>query len=324
MDCSLVSRSHTTGGLGWCLFGNGDVLSGVPQGSVLGPVLFLLFINDLPENLKSSVRLFADDCVLYRNINSHNDCAILQDDLDKLGLWEKKWLMEFNVAKCHTMRVTRHRTGNRINHDYKLHGQILENVSSAKYLGVTMTDDLDWGTHVTNIASKATKTLGFLRRNLAFAPRETKAIAYKTLVRPQLEYASVIWNPYHQKYVDKLEMVQRTAARWSCRRWRNASHVGEMLTDLEWPTLNTRRDKTSLVFFYKIHTDLVSINKDQYLTPSISLRGTRSSHNSQYYRTHVNTDAFKFSFFPRTIPLWNSLSQSAVLSQTVDGFKSQI
>ena len=84
------------------------VLSGVPQGSVLGPVLFLLFINDLPDNIRSSVRLFADDCVLYRNIHSLQDCLTLQEDLTSLGQWEAHWQMKFNVAKCHSMRVTGH------------------------------------------------------------------------------------------------------------------------------------------------------------------------------------------------------------------------
>ena len=84
------------------------VLSGVPQGSVLGPVLFLIFIYDLPENIRSSVHLFADDCVLYRNIKCPIDCQILRDDLNSLAQWETDWQMEFNVAKCHSMRVTWH------------------------------------------------------------------------------------------------------------------------------------------------------------------------------------------------------------------------
>ena len=84
------------------------VLSGVPQESVLGPVLFLIFINDLLDNIRSSVCLFADDCVLYRNIKTLTDCQILQDDLNSLGQWETDWQMKFNVAKCHSMRVTRH------------------------------------------------------------------------------------------------------------------------------------------------------------------------------------------------------------------------
>ena len=156
------------------------VLSSVPQGSVLGPVLFLIFINDLLDNIRSSVRLFADDCVLYRNIHSLQDCLALQEDLTSLGQWEADWQMKFNVAKCHSMRVTRHQHHKQILFDYSLHNQTLENVQSAKYLGITITDNMDWGQHVSEISSKATKTFDFLRRNLAFAPRSTKEVAYKT------------------------------------------------------------------------------------------------------------------------------------------------
>ena len=143
------------------------VLSDVPQGSGLGPVLFLIFINDLPENIRSSVRLFADDCVLYRNIESPMDCQILQDDLNSIAQWETDWQMKFNVAKCHSMRVTRHPPDKHIQFDYTLHQQRLEQVQSTKYLGLTITDDLDWGQNISEISAKATKTMGFLRRNLA-------------------------------------------------------------------------------------------------------------------------------------------------------------
>ena len=118
------------------------VLSDVPQGSVLGPVLFLIFKNDLPDNIRSSVRLLADDCVLYRNIKPPTDCQILQDDLNSLGQWETDWQMKFNVAKCHSMRVTRHHPSNQIHFNYSLHQQTLEQIESAKYLGITITDNL--------------------------------------------------------------------------------------------------------------------------------------------------------------------------------------
>ena len=104
------------------------VLSGVPQGSVLEPVLFLIFINDLPENIRSSVRLFADNCVLYRNIESPTDCQILQDDLNSIAQWEADWQMKFNVVKCHSMRVTRHPPDKHIQFKYTLHQQRLEQV----------------------------------------------------------------------------------------------------------------------------------------------------------------------------------------------------
>ena len=128
------------------------VLSGVPQGSVLGPILFLIFINDLPDNIKSSVRLFADDCVLYRNIHSLQDSLILQRDLDSLGLWEADWQMKFNVAKCHSMRVTRHYSHKQIIHDYTLHQQTVANVQSAKYLGIPITERAWIGVNISLIS----------------------------------------------------------------------------------------------------------------------------------------------------------------------------
>ena len=157
-----------------------------PKVSVLGPILFLIFINDLLDNIRSSVSLFTDDCVLYRNICSIQDCFILQEDLTSLGKWEADWQMKFNVAKCHSMRVTRHQHHKQILFDYSLHNQTLENVQSAKYLGITVSDNMDWGQHISEISSKATKTLGFLCRNLAFAPSNTKEVAYKTLVRTKI------------------------------------------------------------------------------------------------------------------------------------------
>ena len=228
------------------------VLSGMPQGSVLGPVLFLIFINDLPDNIRSSVCLFADDCVLYRNILLLH-CFTFQEDLTSLGQWEADWQMKFNVAKCHSMRVTWHQHHKQILFDYSLHNQTLEYVQSAKYLGITITDNMYWGQHVSEISSKATKTLGFLRRNLAFAPRSSKEVAYKTLVQPKLEYAAPIWSPHSKLQINQIEKVQRTAACWTCRRWRNSSSVGEMLDELGWPSLEARRDQSSLLLFHLIH-----------------------------------------------------------------------
>ena len=99
--------------------------------------------------------------------------------------------------------------------------QTLENVQSAKYLGITITENMDWGQHISDISSKATKTLGFLRRNLAFAPMSTKEVAYQTLARYKLEYAAPIWSPYCKTQIQQVERIQRTAAHWTCRRWRN-------------------------------------------------------------------------------------------------------
>ena len=98
------------------------------------------------------------------------DCQILQNDLNSLAQWETVWQMKFNVAKCHSMRVTRHPPDKHIQFDYTQHQQRLEQIQSAKYLGITISDDLDWGQHISEISAKATTTLGFFRRNLAFHP----------------------------------------------------------------------------------------------------------------------------------------------------------
>ena len=193
--------------------------------------------------------------------------------------------MKFNVSKCHSMRVTRLHPSRHIQFNYTLHlhQQTLEKVQSAKYLGLTITDDLDWGQNISKITCKATKTLGFLRRNLALAPRHTKEVAYKTLGRPQLEHVAPIWHPYNETKTAKVEKVQRTATQWTCRRWRNTSSVSEMLDELEWPSLESRRERSSLTL-YKIHSGTVSLDKDKYLTPAPNLRRTRTSHESQYTR----------------------------------------
>ena len=138
------------------------VMSGVPQGLVLGPVLFLVFINDLPDNIRSSVRLFADDCVLYMNIRSCADCEILQEDLNSLAGCATDWQMKLNVAKCQSMRVTRHLPDKQIIFNYTFQDQILEQVQSAKYLGITIIDNLDWGQHISEVIAKVTRALYML------------------------------------------------------------------------------------------------------------------------------------------------------------------
>ena len=146
------------------------------------------FIKDLQDNVRSSDRLFADNCVLNN--------FILQKDLTSLEQWHVYWQMKFNVAKCHSMRVTRHQHHKQILFDYSIYNQTLKNVQSAEYLGITISDNMDWGQHISEISSKATKTLGYLHRNFAFAPRSTKEVAYKTFVWPKLENAAPIWRPY--------------------------------------------------------------------------------------------------------------------------------
>ena len=184
----------------------------VPQGSVLEPLLFLIFINDLPASVSSKTRLFADDCILYRNIYTKEDCKVLQEDLHRLEKWEKAWGIEFHPGKCNLMSITRARSP--FEHRYTLRGHILEDVKEAKYLGLTLSSNLTWNTHIGNITSKANKLLGFLRRNLKIRNESTKENAYKAIVRSNLEYCSTVWAPHTKKNKDEIEKVQRRAARF--------------------------------------------------------------------------------------------------------------
>ena len=180
--------------------------SGVPQGSVLGPVLFLAYINDLPQDVVSQVRLFADDISIYLTIESQHDSDCLQRNLGLLQAWESKWDMEFNPSKCQVIQVTTSRTP--FNTEYILHGQVLEVVTSARYLGVDISSNLSWNTHVDRVTANANQSLGFIKRHVKTKSPKVREMAYQTLVHPQLEYASAIWDPHTKRNTYKVEMVQ--------------------------------------------------------------------------------------------------------------------
>ena len=154
-----------------------------------GPLLFLVFINDLPEVVKhSSVKLFADDCIMFKHIKRSDDATKLQQDLTSLEEWEQQWQMKFHPGKCTMMWIG---TNSRMKRDTNcsLHGQILEVESSSKYLGVNISDDLTWKDHIEKTASKANRTVGFLRRNMRDCNKRIRNAAYVSLARPVVEYA---------------------------------------------------------------------------------------------------------------------------------------
>ena len=174
-----------------------QVTSGVPQGTVLGPILFLIYINDFHEYLThSTLRLFADDSIIYKEIRSSNDTYKLQSDLDAAAKWEQDWLMSFHPDKCSVLQITTKKQP--IQHNYILHGHTLTTETSTKYLGVTIQNNLKWNEHINNIASSATKQLNFLKRNLKVTSSKIKERAYQSIVRPKLEYNCCTWDPHHQ------------------------------------------------------------------------------------------------------------------------------
>ena len=192
------------------------VKSGVPQGTVLGPLLFLCHINDLPDSVTSTVRLFADDCLMYRTIKEFQDHREPQSDLVKLERWADRWGMKFNAEKCYTLS-----TKSKSFYLYTLCGTFLKHVEDTAYLGINFSSDLKWTTHINNITKKAGQTLGFLRRNLQNCPRECRRLAYIALVRSKLEYAASVWDPHQIGEIEQLENIHRRSARFITRDYKS-------------------------------------------------------------------------------------------------------
>ena len=272
-----------------------QVTSGVPQGSVLGPLLFLIYINDLPDCISHSTsRLYADDCLLYKSIKTQHDCNMLQEDLVRLQQWETTWKMEFHPAKCQVLRVTNNR--NPIDGKYNIHGHPLENVGSAKYLGVHIDKNLNFKTPVNATVKKANSVCAFLRRNFKHCNRRIKEATYVTYVRPVVEHAATAWDPHTQKNVNKIEMVQRRSARYVLGDYHQTSSVAAMLTQLQWPSLAYRRTESRLVMMYRIRFDLVDIDWQQHLRQATS--STRG-HGSRFIIPKCTNQVHSQSFFSK-------------------------
>ena len=317
-----------------------DVISGVPQGTVLGPILFLVLINDLPERTRSTVRLFADDCLLYRIIRNIRDHQILQEDLKNLELWAKEWGMQFNAKKCYVLSISR-----KSSYYYQLNDTILQDVKSNPYLGLNISSDLKWSNHVNSVCEKASSTLGFIKRNLKHCPETTRHMAYVSLVRSVLEYGATIWDPYLQCDINRLEKVQRRAARFITGDYtsRTPGCMTNMLESLNLSPLAQRRKELRLTFLFKISERLVpAIDKETYLVPprtgrkitaSKKFEGSEATNyvtkyeqnNSKpYVIPHSTKEQYRQSYFPKTIAEWNLLGDSVVTAKTVDSFKNQL
>ena len=280
------------------------------QGTVLGPLLFLAYINDMPESLRSSdCRLFSDDSLLYCVVNKASDCKFLQQDLTALEKWEATWQMSLNPSKCTVIRVSTDRR-HKFQSTYTLHGQTLDVVdgSTYMYLGVTVTDNPAWSKPISDTAGKAHRSLGFPRRNFKHCSRQVKAATYTSVVRPVLEYAAPVWDPCRQADIKALEQVQRRAARYVYNDYtsRTPGCVAEMVNELGWESLQDRRQISRLSLLYKAHHGLVDINKANYLKPADS----RTRSHTGFYQEHTAHEVYHNSFFPRTVREWNRLPNS--------------
>ena len=282
------------------------VRSGVPQGTVLGPLLFLTYINDLPSTVSSQVRLFADDCLLYRPIKCRADQEQLQRDLSALQTGQIDVFQPLEMLCPEGVQAEI----KNLEFDYTLKGETLANVSSIPYLGVCLSETLEWEAHINKITSKANSTLGFLRRNLKACPPKLMETAYFSLVRSSLEYSSAVWDPFRQKDIDKLEKIQRSAARFVPQNYRQTASVTSLIQNLGWTDLKTRRKNSRLVSMFKILNELVEIPINDRLIPAD--RRTRGGHNQAYKHLRANTTLGQNSFWHRTIPDWNFLPTAAI------------
>ena len=294
------------------------VKSGVPQGTILGPILFLCFINDMPNNISSTIRLYADDCILYRPIFNVDDCKILQNDLEVLSKWSETWMLDFNVSKCKTMKMSRKLHD--ITYNYSLNGQELTNVKSEKYLGLVINDSLNWNDHCTDLYTKCNRIMGIIRRNFVNCPKSILKSLFESLIRSRLEYCCTAWDPYRNTHKERIERIQKRYVRMMCKDWSTSYNV--LLQNVKMNLLENRRKYHRLVFYYKIVNNLINVGEVNRCT-----RANRIGRNDNTFKMHVpyaRTDYYMKSFYPQTINEWNQLPQTVVNSQSLNTFKSAL
>ena len=231
--------------------------SGVPQGTVLGPLMFLIYINDIGDKVSSSAQLFTDDCVLYRTVTSLADSKQLQYDLDSILKWSQICQMNFNIRKYTVLQC--YRTSPPILANYSLAGQTLECVKEHSYLSIILDEQMTFTLRINHIISKASKVLNFLKRNLHKCSTLTKATAYISLVRPILEYTSSVWEPYQYNKIYIIDRIQHRAAHWSLCNYDRYSSVSLMQHQLNWQHLQQCQKVARLSLLYKALYDHIAL-----------------------------------------------------------------
>ena len=291
------------------------VRSGVPQGSVLGPTLFLTYINDLLDGLQSGGKLFADDAKIFRRIKCPEDRQRLQADLDKLQEWSNRWLLKFNEKKCTVLNIGKRNP----KYTYRMGGAQLAHSEQEKDLGVLITTDLKPAMQVARAAAAANSMLGRIKSTLTCLSEETLLPLYKALVRPRMEFAIQAWSPYLKKDIMKLEKVQRRATKLVP----SLSHLPyeERLQRLGLTTLEKRRTRGDMIQTFKILKGFDRIKTDcAFLALDHGQQGTRG-HSMKLIKPRHRTQK-RNEFFPsRVVDKWNCLPETVIQSENVNQFK---
>ena len=292
-----------------------DVTSGVPQGSVLGPLLFIIYINDLDLVLVSKISKFADDTRM--GINADSDAAVkqLQEDLRKVGEWSKKWQMPFNLDKCKIMHIG-HKNKNE---KYELLGKEIESVQQEKDLGVVITNDLKSSNQCIEAVKKAQKLLGYIKRQFRTRNKETILTLYNALVRPHLEYAVQFWSPSLRKDIERLEAVQARATKLIP----SIRHLGYVrrLERLNLYSLEKRRLRGQLIETFKM---LKGVNNIDYRHLCTFSNNRTRSNGWKLELKRFNTSQCGNFFTYKIAPIWNRLPAEAVNSASVEHFKIEL
>ena len=294
------------------------VLSGIPQGTILGPLLFLIYINDIMDVCKESeLFVYADDAKLFSHINSAKDVITLQNDLNVMNNWIKEWSLKLNIDKCRI--VSYGRSSNIIKYDYFIGNAIIERTESITDLGVVFDQQLKFGLHIREKVNKAYARLGIIKRNFKCMSIEVFCLLYKAMVRSQLEYANSVWNPHNKEDIEIIEKVQMRATKLV----ESVKHLSyeDRLKKLGIPTLKYRRLRGDLIEVFKIIT-----NKDNNSNCILTLHKDLVTRGNRYklYQKHVNYDLRKYFFANRIITVWNSLPDNVVSSSSVNLFKNRL
>ena len=296
----------------WC-----KVNSGVPQGSVLAPIMFAIYVNDIDEGVNSYMSLFADDAKILRKVQNEEDCSLLQRDLDKIWEWSQKWEMEFNVKKCSVMEFGKSK--HRITRDYKMGNDVIKRSMSEKDLGIIVSDNLSPEKHINKIVGETYNLLRNIRVAFTYMDEDMVRKLIVSMIRPKLEYAATVWSPSKKKDIKKLERIQRAATKLA-PNLTNKSYE-ERLLDLNLTTLEQRRERGDLIAIYRVMKGIEELDRDDLIT--WDTRVTRG-HGKKIKRDFYRRDMKKNSFPHRVLEAWNGLQSEVVHAESISEFKVKL
>ena len=292
-----------------------DVLSGVPQGSVIGPCLFLIFINDISSTMNSHVSIFADDTKILRCIRTDEDVLALQGDLETAGKWSREWKLGFNANKCHVLRVGKQQDLE-IRPHYKLNGVILENVIEQNDLGVLIDSSLDFQKHINRCTNRAFSSWGIIRRTFDRLKPKMFKLLFKTYVRSHVEYCPQVWSPWKKGLIKRIERVQRAATRQVMGM--TGKNYDERLKEIKLTTLAERRNRGDMIEVHKILQKLHTVDlSDLFIVSPHHHRGSAL----KLYKTRFRTFKRGHSFSQRIVNNWNKLTQQVHMAHSTIQFK---